>query len=746
MMAGRIQRAFRESFLPLVLLLAGLLAATLLLDRKATEAARRLTVVKLSPASGAWNPDRVGEDGIGEGAAEAAEDDEASGADLDAARALARAGDLPGAAAALEKALAGAPGKATLWNELAVYRLRAGNPDAAAEAADKAVAADPAYFRAYFTRGVVRSRKGDAAGARADYEAALKIRPLHFESAYNLGLMHLEAGDAERAEALLRQATDLTGGDGKSRAFLGLGRALARLGRKADAAEAYERAIRYTPGYLAPRLNLAMLLASDGTPEGMAGAQRRIDEALALQPDCAPAFFLRGVLASRSGDDEKALAAYEAASRNDPRFWKARYNFGVVALRLGRTAEAQQAFLRLAADFPERPEPPFNLGRIAYRHQDFTTARTQYEKALELAKGDYPEAALNLGLVDRATDEPEKALKRFDDLLARDPANASALMNRGLVLRDLKRDDEARAAFQAALKARPNHATALFNLGRLEASQKRHKEAMEAFEQALAVDPRNIKSWLSLGVARVASGDLPGAEDAYRKAIEISPGYVSAHYNLATALRKQGRPAEAVTEYQKVLELDEEHANARLHLGLLYGKLGQGELAVRTLDDALDRDPSAVNVRYSLAQQYRAMGRTDAAAVELRRVLRMQPEHEPSLAALASLELDAGRLDSVGALLEPVAAGTAASARVRVLLATARLRQGRVEEARQGLDAALAREPENVEALRGMADVMERQGDAAGAATMRDRARAAAARDAGKGGVPTGQGSTGGEG
>lgn len=725
----RIGRALKESFIPLFLLLVAILGATVYVDSRAEEAAQELTVVQLTPSAGRWSAELVGEDGMAEGSEAAAADPEAVTPELEAARALARKGDRKGAEEAVRAAMDGSADDAVRWNEVGVYALQREDTAAALEALDRAVAADPRYFRAHYNRGVAHAKAGDPAAARADYEAALAIRPQHYESSYNLGLLMLDRGDVEGAVRWLKRAVELGGGPARARSWFSLGRALARGKQRDEAIAAYERAIEYQPAYPLPRYNQAVLFAEDGTPVALAKANALLQQTLTLQPDFAPAWFLRGVLLSRAGNDAGALEAYETAARFDARFWKARYNAGVVALRLGRTAQADQVFSRLAADFPERPEAWFNLGRVGYRREDFETARGHYEKAIELSHGVYPEAQLNLGLVLRALEDYDGAMVQFDGLLAADPENAAAWLNRGLVLQHRKQWDEARAAFLRAAELREGYAGAWYNLGKLESKLKRHQEASEAYARALEADAKHLKAAVNLGIERGALKDDDGAVAAFRRAIEIAPDYGPAYFNLGLALRRQGTLQEALTAYQKVLDLDPESVAARQNLGVCYARLGQSELAARMFNEALDIDPSLVLVRYNLSIQYKKQEMLDEAEVELRRVLKLKPDYPRAVTSLAGLLSERGKHAEVVALIAPkAAAGSAFSAQL-TYLGQANLALGRLAPARDAFAAALERKKENLTALLGLAEVAEREGDRPGAIAWLDRARTLRPKD-----------------
>ena len=640
-----LRRLLSESFLPLLVILLAILGVAAWIDSYATSYARREQVIQVTPTAAGWDPELLGDDGMREREEGAALDPAANRPEIAEARRLSRASDHRKALAILTKALATAPKDAALWNEAGVYRLRAGEARAAVEAFDKALALDAHYERALFNRAVARAKSGDRAGARADYLAVIAQHPRYFEAVFNLGLLLLDEGDAKGATDRLRAAVDLAGNDARARALFSLGVALGRQGRRDEALAAYEKSIEFAPSYLLPRYNQAALYAS--RKEDRESAEQLVSQIVALAPDFAPAWFLRGRLASMAGDTGAALKHYEKASRLDRRFFKAQYNYALLSLKVGKVEQAEPLFERLAADFPERAEPLFNLGRLAYRKKRFEAALASYQKALELRKGDYPEARLNLGLTLDAMGRRDEALAAFDAVPRGDPTWAAALLNRGLVLKHQKRFEEARGSLRDAVAADAGNAKALYNLAKLEAELGSHEKAEAAYRDVLAKHPKHLKAAVNLGVERAALRRYDGAIEAYRQALAISPSYIPAHFNLGVALREAGKLEEAAAAYRRVIELDEENVKAYQNLGVVYSRLGQIDLAVRTFESALDLDAGNADVRYNLALQLQKLGNTDAAEAELERVLKLATRHPKATARLALLRLERGDADAV---------------------------------------------------------------------------------------------------
>ncbi len=698
-----VRFVLRESFVPHTLVLAALIGLTAWLDGEAAVWARRETVIVVTPQELGWDEAQLQEDGIVASSQGAVGDPTLDSPELAEARRLSRANDHKAALAVAERVvdtLATAPA----WNEVGVFRLRAGNPRGARDAFDKALAIDGGYQRAHYNRALARGREGDVEGARADYLAVLALTPRDFAATYNLGLLELSAGATARAKELFQAATELGGNDAKAAALCALGLAYSRSGNRKAALVVYERSIEFRPSYLLPRYNQAALLFKSAERLDRQRAGLVLEQLVALAPDFAPAHFLRGRLSSTDGDRQAAMTHYERAAQMDRRFFKAHYNFALAALELDRVSDAKATFERLTREFPDRPEPHFNLGRIAYREERHLEAVQAYERALALARtaspqGSYPDARLNLAL---ALD----ALGRFDDalrelaLVESDPTlGPAAIMNQGLVKKHQGDLVEARERFEAAIARRPGYSAALYNLGKLAAEADDHAAAAAAYAKVLEVDPKNLKAAVNLGVERAAQGDHTGAIAAYRSALKLQPNHPPALFNLALAQRETNNLAGAAETYRRLLAVDEDNVKAWQNLAVVYARQERPDLAVEVLGEALDREPSSAALRFNLALQFQKLGRTEAARNELERVLRLEPRHEKAALTLARQHRDAGRLDEAAAVLAPLTGEERPSSRALVVLARVHLASRRTADAVAALLRALDRAPTSLQAL-----------------------------------------------
>jgi tetratricopeptide (TPR) repeat protein len=222
------------------------------------------------------------------------------------------------------------------------------------------------------------------------------------------------------------------------------------------------------------------------------------------------------------------------------------------------------------------------------------------------------------------------AERRYEALLARDPANPSALHqlsvlrlrrgafveavpllerliehhpnfadahnNLGVALQRSKRPADAARHFEKAIELEPNRAQAHYNLGHARQSLGRLAEARECYERAVSLQPDYAEAHNSVGVL-LAQKDPEPALAAFRRAIAARPGYADALNNMGIALQGLGRYEEAVASYRQALALKPDNADAYNNLGLALRSLNRHEEALACFELAQAIKPDHVDAQ-----------------------------------------------------------------------------------------------------------------------------------------------------
>ena len=145
--------------------------------------------------------------------------------------------------------------------------------------------------------------------------------------------------------------------------------------------------------------------------------------------------------------------------------------------KAGRLAEAEAAYLRVLARWPDLPDTWYNLARLQRQAGRFDAALASYQQAL-----------------DRGVSQPEEVH-----------------LNRGVIYSDcLRQDEAAERELHAALALNPDYVPALLNLANLREDFGKQAEARALYEKILALQPRySIALARYAGLQKVARPDDP---------------------------------------------------------------------------------------------------------------------------------------------------------------------------------------------------------------------------------------------
>ncbi|WP_231733236.1 class I SAM-dependent methyltransferase [Phenylobacterium sp. CCH12-B4] len=163
-----------------------------------------------------------------------------------------------------------------------------------------------------------------------------------------------------------------------------------------------------------------------------------------------------------------------------------------------------------------------------------------------------------------------------------------AVLRRAVEAFNAGRWAEAEALARQVLARQPADPSALNVLGGAAMNTGRHQEAIPFLERAARGQPRNPFIAFNLAEALRRSGNAAAALRAFRHAIQLKPDFAEAHAHAGDACRALGRSDEAEAAYRRALALRPGLPTALMGLGVVARKAGDLESAARFLGDARD--------------------------------------------------------------------------------------------------------------------------------------------------------------
>ncbi|RUU55943.1 tetratricopeptide repeat protein, partial [Mesorhizobium sp. M2C.T.Ca.TU.009.01.2.1] len=330
-----------------------------------------------------------------------------------------------------------------------------------------------------------------------------------------------------------------------------------------------------------------------------------------------------------TGEQEKAIAAYDEAIRIDPTDVTALINRGIAHAAKG-------GFDRAIADYdtalgidPRSADAYAKRGAAWANKKEWVRAIADANKAIELDAGNvdgyYYRAVAWAG---KGNDE--RAIADFGQVIALDPNDAGAWFARSLIR--ARRGDAAGAAedCRKAIALDPKKTgscDAGLDVGEAVAAETASKTDLASLAKQLEATGRRIHSKEAAAQIRDAlkqqvSGDVPGAIASFGYAISLDPDNAEAYYDRAVAAASQGDNALAASDCRRAVELDPKRAGACAAL-----MAGQKAVPATGTSDQSAQDQAAAKILVERAGARLVKYGVDGALLDFDKAISLDPKN-----------------------------------------------------------------------------------------------------------------------
>ena len=189
----------------------------------------------------------------------------------------------------------------------------------------------------------------------------------------------------------------------------------------------------------------------------------------------------------------------------------------------------------------------------------------------------------------------EKALKKFEEAAANDPASEVAAVNRAVAMLNLQRGDEAKALLEKIVQNNPQNAYAWYSLGLYYKNSTDAGQAVTAFRRVAEIDADDADNWYYLGSTYAQLKRFPEAVEAFEHALKLDPLHASAQFGLARAYQQAGQ-ADPAHEAMKRFQYITQH-KLGAPISLSYGEQGKYSRAEDS-PLAVEKVPPQIAVRF----------------------------------------------------------------------------------------------------------------------------------------------------
>ncbi len=463
-------------------------------------------------------------------------------------------------------------------------------------------------------------------------------------------------------------------------------------------------------------------------------AQTIIESGLLAFPEDIPLTILQAIIFSDNGNEEEATKLLEQALLKNPSSAELLQELMRRYVKAGRTAEAEQLFLRLpVADFdaqllllrahilastgrdaeakdelkgllqkqPDFIEAWIELGLLLEKEQNFSGAADAYKKALEIDSSDF-DLMFRIFLMQIEAKMPDQALKSIKKFADEADVDNDFLFQAVGSLLEANYLDEAEEVLQLADDRGGHPDQLVFYRALLE--YRRTDDALKAASMMDEVKPDS--PYHRKAVMRKLAILLNGK--AYDEAIETAeearklyPDGVELWDLEAFSLSRLGRFKEAVQLLRDAAKQFPGNEDVLYALAGVLTEAGQSKEAMKIMEKIVADNPDSARalnyIGYTLAEENRDLERAYELIVK---ASQLSPEADFIVDSLAWVLYRLERYDEAWAAIQRAVELGAEDAEVWEHYGDIAVKVGKPEEARRAYEEALKMEPKNPDALK----------------------------------------------
>jgi tetratricopeptide (TPR) repeat protein len=377
------------------------------------------------------------------------------------------------------------------------------------------------------------------------------------------GKQYLEQGKTK--EATLQFASALQLDPRFTEAHYQMARAFTMTGRFNDAYRELNIVVNQDPNHLRARVDLANLLLA-GRQYDRAEESARI--ALRLKPDDIEAHQVMANLLMATGKPDQAMEEIQQAIALDPNRSRTYVNLAILYGNRGQREEALGAIRKAIELDPKNLDAVLILAEHYRLQKSWPEAEAQYRHAIEIAPKTYN---IRAGLAQSYLQQnrPDLAERVFVEAKAALPDDSEAYNSLGNYYR--LRGDKAKALAEfAALykehekdpRTRTNYLDALL-------ANDRYQAASAILDPVLKANAQDADALLIRGRIELHQQRPRDAMQSFQEALKRAPDNAQAHFFLAAALSRIGDQSRAESEWKEAARLDPNNLSAQESLATI---------------------------------------------------------------------------------------------------------------------------------------------------------------------------------
>jgi len=505
---------------------------------------------------------------------------------------------------------------------------------------------------AQYVAGQQAERAGALDAAVSAYRRALQIEPSLAVASGSLGVLFLQK------EMLDDAAVELTKGVAGAPLPVfhkALGKLM--LEKRVYALALYHlgEAGRLAPGDAGVMVGLAEVYQAQGQLDRAQDEYRR---ALVADPASELATLGLAQLYLKRNEQDKALDLLKKTAVANPRSSSVHLLLADIYEKKGDIKQAEYERLLggkkvQAISSSEQPVLPEGvvLGDQLAAKGEVERAAEAYRSVLK-ALPDAVQPYERLGALYLKAGRDGEAMAAYREANYRQSENPDVYYHLGQLYEKRNQLDEAVVSYKRAIEKKPDFAEARLKLADIRLSRGNTQEAVEQYQEFLKLKPESADIHLKLARVLAKNKALPQAVESYLAVLKLAPDNPDAHRELAAVYRTQGEAEKAVAHYKRALELAKGDTESRNALVTFYVKNKQYDELTVLLKEAAELAPGDPNNHYRLGLVYDFRKEYSSAIDSYKKAVELKGDHARALHALGRVYMKTGRLEEARQALE----------------------------------------------------------------------------------------------
>jgi tetratricopeptide (TPR) repeat protein len=377
-----------------------------------------------------------------------------------------------------------------------------------------------------------------------------------------------------------------------------------------------------------------------------AEAEIEFSNALKIDPNFADAHHS---LAESYLKLQKADGAAEELARTvqlQPQNYEARLELANLLILGRRLREAQQLVDLLIPERPSDPAVHSALSNLLAAQGDVHGAIDEMQKTIALDPGRW-QSYLSLALLEIRNNQYDAAEASFQKVIELHPTASGPRLLLGNYYQSRNRYADAEQQFQKAIDVDAKNPEPRAALARLYLAEGKKAEAEDVAKHAKQDLPDNSAAYRMLGNLYFVDGDFDKAVAEYSALSQQYPADLQVKKDYIQLLLQKNQISEASALDADILKANPNDNDALVYRSQMQISAGFNSEAITILQTVIKNDPTHSEAHYVLGVAIEKQGNTEGAANEWREALRLRPDLLDAVRALAALAMSTGDMDGL---------------------------------------------------------------------------------------------------